>query len=137
MKSRGEALAAAATSMIGAPFRLHGRDPEFGVDCVGLVACSLESIGMHPVPPASYSIRNTSIIGLLGCAEASGLAPVQPPIETGDIVLVKPGPAQHHLLIADEAVGFIHAHAGLRQVVRMPAPLPWPVIAAWRINPEN
>ncbi len=31
-------LAAAALNLIGTPFRLHGRDPATGLDCVGLVA---------------------------------------------------------------------------------------------------
>jgi hypothetical protein len=28
--------------------------------------------------------------------------------------------------------GWVHAHAGLRRVVHMPGPSPWPIIALWR-----
>lgn len=132
MNPRGEALAAAAAALIDAPFRLQGRDPGLGLDCVGLVACALEAVGMSPVAPSGYSIRNSSIVGHLKCAEASGLKVAEPPLEPGDIVLVKPGPGQHHLLIADGNCSFIHAHAGLRRIVRMSSPLPWPLIAMWR-----
>ena len=41
----GEALACAAESYIGARFRLHGRDPVTGFDCLGLVLVAMRDIG--------------------------------------------------------------------------------------------
>ena len=39
------AIIAAARAAIGARFRLHGRDPATGLDCVGLVACAAPRAG--------------------------------------------------------------------------------------------
>ena len=55
----------------------------------------------------------------------------------GDLILARPGPAQHHLLVASGPDRFIHAHAGLRRVVAMPGPLPWPVLHRWRFAPTT
>ena len=41
----GRALALAAESYVGASFRLHGRDPITGFDCLGLVLVALAEIG--------------------------------------------------------------------------------------------
>lgn len=49
----------------------------------------------------------------------------------GDIVLVRAGPGQMHLMIAVPD-GHVHAHAGLGAVVDMPGALPWPELARWR-----
>ena len=39
----GAAIAAAARALVGVPFRLQGRDPALGLDCVGLVGAALPS----------------------------------------------------------------------------------------------
>ena len=41
LHATGEALATAAEQLIGIPFRLHGRNPETGLDCVGVVAAAV------------------------------------------------------------------------------------------------
>ncbi len=127
-------LAQAAASLVGTPFRMHGRLPEFGLDCVGLVSAALRAIGASPSPPQGYSLRNTSIARWLQCAEISGLEETQYPLSPGDIVLVAPGPGQHHLLIYEGADSFIHAHAGIGKVSRIPAPLCWPMLKRWRLK---
>ena len=50
-------LAAAALYLVGAPFRLHGRDPRTGVDCVGLVLLALEGAGLRVPDIPRYTIR--------------------------------------------------------------------------------
>ena len=122
-------LALAAQALVGTRFRLYGRDPATGLDCVGLVAAALGATA-----PTGYRLRNRDIAAALAFAPAAGLAKVSGPIEPGDVLLVRGGPAQHHLLIAGPRGGFIHAHAGLRRVVATPGPLPWPLERHWRLK---
>jgi cell wall-associated NlpC family hydrolase len=122
-------VALAAQELVGTRFRLHGRDPATGLDCVGLVAAA---IGCDA--PLAYRLRNRDISDALAFAPAAGLDGADGAIKPGDLLLVRSGPAQHHLLIADMRGGFIHAHAGLRRVVAMPGPLPWPIERHWRLR---
>jgi cell wall-associated NlpC family hydrolase len=128
----GEALATAAERLVGAPFRLHGRCPERGLDCIGLVVVALEAVGRPArVPP--YRLRTREIGGLVAAASDAGLMEASGPVRPGDVLLVRPGPAQHHLAIAASRGGFVHAHAGLGRVVLTPAPLPWAEDRRWRL----
>ena len=124
-----EAFAAAAESLLGVPFRLGGRDPATGVDCVGLVAVALGGIAA----PAGYRLRNTSIRHHLAFAGRAGFVTAPGAVKRGDLILALPGPAQHHLLVALGPERFVHAHAGLRRVVLHTGPLPWPERARWQL----
>ena len=133
MKLSSRAFAQAAISLVGAPFRLRGRDPQTGLDCIGLVATSLELCG-RPVPSLpDYQLRNTDIAALLALLPGAGFVPTRGAEAGGDLLLAAPSAAQHHLAIASGRASFIHAHAGLGRVVETPAPLPWPVIGRWRL----
>lgn len=133
--TEGQRLAQAAADLVGVRFRLHGRDPWTGLDCVGLVAASLFAIGRYPAVPRGYRLRNTSIDQWLGLAERSAFRPVTNAALPGDLVLTTPGPAQNHLLIVGETDTIIHAHAGLGRVVRQQLPSDMPAIARWRLLP--
>lgn len=128
-----ELFAARAEALLGAPFRLGGRDPASGLDCVGLAACALQAVET----PQGYGLRNASIERHLGFAARAGFAPAHGPLQRGDLILAAPGPAQHHLLVALGGERFVHAHAGLRRVVLHAGPLPWPLIACWRLAIES
>jgi cell wall-associated NlpC family hydrolase len=130
-----EAFARAAERLIGTPFRLHGRDPASGLDCIGLVAASLAAMGRTPMPPQGYSLRNLSIQRWLGHAMRSGLEPADGPVQRGDVLLVQPSAVQHHLLIASDPAHVVHAHAGLRRVVRQPLAHCAIISAHWRLAP--
>ena len=132
----GFAIASAAARLVGAKFRLHGRDPATGLDCVGVVASAFERAWIRLDLPQGYHLRNTSISGFLHMIEGSGLRAAGLPIRPGDVVMVMPGPAQHHLLVAESERSFIHAHASLRRVVRMTGALPWPIEVIWRFGPK-
>jgi len=132
MNAAGEAIAEAAQELIGATFRLHGRRPNTGLDCVGVVAASLVKAGVEPILPTGYSLRNASPEEFIPFAAASGLSPVEGPIRAGDILLVQTGPAQLHLMIALGSDAFVHADAGLRRVTRIRALMDWDVLKHWR-----
>lgn len=132
MNAPARTLAQAALGLVGTPFRLHGRDPATGLDCIGLVGAALAAAGGQPVAPAGYSLRNLGIDRWLPLAERSGLTPVSGPIEGDDVLLFALGFAQHHLGIAINPVDIVHAHAGLRRVVRQPRDPAWRIGAIWR-----
>lgn len=128
-----ELFAGRAEGLLGAPFRLGGRDPATGVDCVGLVAWALGEVAA----PRGYGLRAASIERHLNFAARAGFAPAGDGIRRGDLILVTPGPAQHHLLVALGDERFVHAHASLRRVVLHAGPLPWPERARWRLATES
>lgn len=135
--SRGASLADAASRFIGVRFQLNGRDPRRGLDCIGLIACSLEVIGEKPVVPEGYSLRNSDPSRWFNCAELSGFERESGPFEAGDVLLIKPGPGQHHLMIAANQRDVIHAHAGLRRVVRQPIVSATKFLAHWRLRTSH
>jgi len=135
--SNGAEFAAAAEALVGAPFRLHGRDPAAGLDCVGVVAAAFKACGREVREPRGYGLRNRSVAPLLDLAAANDLVETDGPIAPGDVLLVRPGPGQHHLLVASCPGRFVHAHAGLRRVVAQPGPLPWPTQRRWRLAPTE
>jgi hypothetical protein len=135
VNASGCALAQAALGLVGTPFRLHGRDPATGLDCVGLVGAALTAAGGQPVAPAGYGLRNLGIDHWLPLAKRSGLTPVAGPVGEGDVLLIVLGFAQHHLAIAIDPVSVVHAHAGLRRVVHQPRDPAWRIGATWRLAP--
>ena len=128
----GADLARAAEALVASPFRLHGRDPATGLDCVGVAGAAFAACGQPVAEPEGYGLRNRSVDGWLDFAGPAGLVECDS-AEPGDILLVRSGPAQHHLLIALDGERFVHAHAGLRRVVIQPGPLPWSVERRWRL----
>ncbi len=132
--SVGQAIAEHALSLVGTRFRLHGRDPASGLDCVGLVLSCLAEAGRPLAFPAHYNLRNTDIAPLLALGEREDVGLGAPPCRPGDIILARPGPAQHHLLVAIGPAAFVHAHASLRRVVEAPFPAPWPILRHWRLT---
>ncbi|RYY22459.1 MAG: peptidoglycan endopeptidase [Sphingomonadales bacterium] len=116
-----------ARAAIGARFRLHGRDPATGLDCVGLAAIGM---GLSDIP-SGYALRSGDVPRVRAGIAALGLVEV-PDRRAGDLLLMRAGPGQMHLAI-DSGDGIIHADAMLRRVVERPGEIPWPVIGRWRL----
>lgn len=128
MRTREE-IAAAALACVGSRFRLHGRDPAHGLDCVGLVAWAT---GLPA--PSGYAWRGGDPERIAGLLRAAGLGAIS--IEEageGDVLLLAPGAGQLHLAVLS-AGGIVHADAGLRRVVEQPGRGRWPVLGAWRAS---
>lgn len=121
---------AAARSAVGARFRLHGRTPSGGLDCVGLAAWALAGGGFGGTIPSGYALRGGDCERITALIEDFGLRAVVSGRD-GDLVLAQSGPGQLHLAILTES-GFVHADAMLRRVVERPGALPWPIVGCWR-----
>jgi lipoprotein Spr len=85
-----------ARGLIGVPFRLHGRDPATGLDCVGVVALAVGGA----VVPTGYRMRQGSadaiVAGLDGALVRVDVA------RAGDVLLFEAGAAQFHLGVMTE-----------------------------------
>ena len=126
-------LATAADELVGCPFRLHGRDPATGLDCVGVLAVALGAIGQVVTIPSGYRMRTGHFPLLQPLARELGFATAEGRIAAGDVLITRPGPGQMHLLIASTEEGYlVEAHAGLRRVVLSPGPTNDPVLHHWR-----
>lgn len=121
---------AAAREAIGVRFRLHGRAPAEGLDCVGLAAFALAGGGFSGAVPSGYRLRGGDDAQIAALLRNSGLFAVDHG-RAGDLALARSGPGQLHLAILIEG-GFVHADAMLRRVVERPGAMPWPTIGYWR-----
>lgn len=131
----GAQLAAAAARLVGTRFRLGGRDPATGLDCIGLLAAALGAGGT--ALPAGYPLRIADPARWLPDPAGLGFAAASGPVRPGDVVLLRIGPAQLHLAIAGAAGDWLHAHAGLRAVVSSPQRPAGTVLHHWRLLPPN
>jgi len=130
---KGLQLAAAARRFLGTPFLLHGRDPRFGLDCIGLVHVSLTAMGCEAISPEGYGLKNSAPHRWYTFADLSGLIDAHGPPKAGDVILLKMGPGQYHLAISVNGRSVIHAHAGLRRVVQQDIAMSGRVVRHWRI----
>lgn len=134
MSKDARAFAAAAHALVGSPFRLRGRDPVSGIDCVGLVACALRAIGRDPPVLPHYTLRNLEPSAFLELVRDAGFSEARSLLSQGDLILLKPSPGQFHLAVIDDRATMIHAHAGLGRVVVSPRPDPLLLTGHWRLT---
>jgi cell wall-associated NlpC family hydrolase len=127
-------VANVAEQLAGAPFKMHGRDPETGIDCVGLVLCALRGAGVEAPGPGGYALRNLTIDKHLGWVSALQLHDVSGVLRPGDVLLFRLPAAQFHLGVVSTRGALIHAHAGLRRVVVTSPPFAWRVDRHWRLS---
>ena len=119
-------IVARARACVGARFKLQGRDPAFGLDCVGLAGWAFEVAA-----DGGYGLRGGDPDAIAARVEAAGVVPIAVAgAGAGDLVLIAAAPRQYHLAVLTES-GFVHAHAGLRRVVETPG-RPDAVVRAWR-----
>ncbi len=131
MTRADRAVVAAARGAIGARFRLHGRDPDFGLDCVGLAAVAVRGAGYPGAVPDDYALRGGDPARIGAQFDAAGFvraATAQP----GAIALFDSGVGQVHLAVIVPG-GIVHADAMLRRVVERPGALPWPLLGCWHL----
>ncbi|WP_341207024.1 peptidoglycan endopeptidase [uncultured Sphingomonas sp.] len=128
----GERVLAAAQALVGVRFRMQGRDPALGLDCVGLVGVALRRAGADVTVPRDYAVSRGRVSpgsvppGLIVCDGAAA----------GDVLLCRVGATQLHLAVRAYD-GIIHADALARRVVARPGAVPWPIEGAWRWTPQG
>ena len=86
---------------------------------------------MKPYLPLSYRLRGQDAASIEPFLLASGLMPAEGEERPGDLTLVRSGPSQVHFMLTTRDAHYVHAHAGLRKVVRT-GMLQWPVLTRWR-----
>jgi cell wall-associated NlpC family hydrolase len=132
------ALAVAAESLVGCRFRLHGRDPETGLDCIGVLAAALARTGRTVDFPTGYGLRTSRYDQLDDLARGHGFVLAEDAIEPGDVLFVRSGPGQMHLMMAALAPGrMVEAHARLGRVVLSRGGISQPVLTHWRLRPRQ
>ncbi|NYD91591.1 peptidoglycan endopeptidase [Sphingomonas melonis] len=127
--AEGAAVAAAALALVGAPFRLHGREPASGLDCIGVIVAALRAAGWAGAVPSGYALRGgdpATVIARFDAVLARGGGDA-----AGDVLLFRVGPGQLHGAVR-AGRGIVHADAGLRRVVERPGAADWPLLGAWR-----
>lgn len=118
--------------MVGAPFRLHGRDAATGLDCVGLVVAAIRASGRTCELPTGYRLRTGQWPDVDQWAGRNGFRPASGALAPGDVVLSTPGPGQLHMAIVHEdTLKVVEAHAGLRKVVLGAAPAADALVRRW------
>lgn len=134
-RGEGERLGEAALALVSAPFRMHGRNAETGLDCVGVAVAALALTGRVVAPPANYRLRGGCLDRFDQWAAECGLQAVasRQLSAPGDVLLCAPAPHQYHVMI-DAGQVLVHAHAGLRRVVAEPPLVTWPVVRRWRLD---
>ncbi len=129
-------IVAAARTCVGARFRVQGRDPAVGLDCVGLAAFAYRAAGAVLTLPSGYALRGGDVRDMTDRLTANGFATVPDGLAIpGDLRVLRPGARQLHFAILG-GTGFIHADLALRRIVERPGPPPWPVLGTWRWRPD-
>jgi len=130
MRRRAEEIVAAGRALIGVRFRPQGRSIEHGLDCIGV---TMMATGTDPARVRrDYYLRGSDPETVNENFDACGFLRLAPgEVEPGDLLVTRTGPAQLHIVLLTEE-GYLHADAGLRRVVEVPGPVPWPILSAWR-----
>jgi len=133
-----DAFARAALDLVGTRFRLHGRDPATGLDCLGVIASALRASRRPCELPTGYRIRTADWPSAADWAARNGFAAARPPLAPGDVLITRSGPAQLHLaVVSPDALQVIEAHAGLAKVVCSPLPTRPAILHLWRLLPSS
>jgi hypothetical protein len=139
MTRGADAIVARARALIGTRFRVHGRTPGHGLDCIGV---AVMATGMEPGRVRSDDgLRTSNPEEANADFDESGFVRMPLAMRTiGDLLLVRAGPHQLHVVILTDK-GYLHADARLRRVVEVPGKVPWPVLSVWRhpdmFDPES
>jgi len=118
-----------ARALVGARFRPQGRDPDLGLDCVGMAIATF-GIAAETIR-RNYRLRGDHRAEIERVLAKSFRRVGRGQQCPGDLMLLKVGADQLHFGVRTDR-GFVHADARLGHVVETPGDPDWPVIAAYR-----
>lgn len=125
----GQAAIKRARALVGSRFRPQGRNPQTGLDCVGLV------LATYGIAAASvrrdYRLRGDHRPEVERELATHFTTRRNGQCGTGDLMLCSVAPDQLHLAISCGA-SFVHADARLGRIVETPGAPPWPVLSTYR-----
>ena len=133
LEARRQSIANRAEQAIDIPFRLHGRSVAKGLDCVGLVAHAISPLILGTTIPQHYSLRFgdlSAVNQFFGPFDFLSICPSSS-MMSGDIIVTAPSVNQLHFLIIT-GKNYVHAHAGLRRIVKSNLPVLTPIKMIWR-----
>ena len=124
-----------ARGLIGTRFRAQGRDPDSGVDCLGLAIVAYDLDG-HTIR-RDYRLSGEHRRELTAGLERQFRRVAQSQARAGDLMLMRTAERHYHLAIRTDA-GFVHADVR-RGVVETPGAPSWPVVASYRrrVRPQR
>lgn len=122
-------VVARARALVGVRFRAQGRDPGYGLDCLGLAMAAF-GVSADAVR-RDYRLRGDHRRELLDGAAGDFRRVSRSRRRAGDLLLLDAGVGQTHLAVWT-GDGFIHADARLGRVVETPGEPRWPVGAVLR-----
>lgn len=121
-----------ARALVGTRFRPQGRS-ELGLDCIGLVVATF---GLDPEEiRRDYRLSGEDRAELEGGLARHFRRVPHKWLRAGDVMLGRIGGRQLHLAVRT-ADGFVHAHAGIRQVVETPGIPEWDLLGVYRRRPK-
>ena len=105
----------AARKYLGVKFRHQGRSMATGVDCAGLVICTLRDIGMTPVDTTDYNMTPDPVQMLSIIVQSAVEIPIND-MMPGDVLWMRFATEPQHVAIATEN-GIIHSYSNRGRVV--------------------
>ncbi|MCJ8191783.1 peptidoglycan endopeptidase [Sphingomicrobium aestuariivivum] len=123
---------ARARSALGTPFKLQGREPGSGLDCLGLVIHAFRLDG--GIFPQAYGWRQADACDFLAAAARDFFVIDAVFANSGDVLRFSQGLHRHHLAIAT-CNGVIHADARHRRVIERNGDPGLPLVAVHRFRP--
>jgi cell wall-associated NlpC family hydrolase len=106
----------AAMDCVGARFRLQGRDPAYGLDCVGLISYCARAAGCKVVDKLNYDVTTDPAILACHLQESGFYKKEHGFLEPADVVIFSFFGSPNHAAIST-ASGIVHADMRLRKVV--------------------
>jgi cell wall-associated NlpC family hydrolase len=127
----GEAIAAAAVRLVGAPFQHQGRDPQFGLDCAGVVIAALQAVGLTIKNEEAYRMDPSAFV--LMRSLLATCVPVESP-RAGDVLALRTnGSEPKHLAVVVDHSSIVHVFGRCSRVRLDSIATWWPnVHSIWR-----